>query len=431
MNDVYNSIYSEFEKDILQTIVQKLTFAPSISLYKMARIAIENEMGKEKFDEAIDEVKGKEVEFQTDFNRAYRRFNIILSCFIDRKNSASKDDPSDSKPVRKAKIYDRKIKEKQIAVYDNIAKKVGFPVAEKAGFPLLEGIASFDLIRHICSLDKEPCPTMGLKHGKCPNCPNCENCNNKEKCKKCEVCEPRDSCAQCDISSLAYDNIDVDALAKYAPYYYHGERDGVDFVEHIILQAIYSTRFHRDIVKLNKILSSGSDEDSVNEWLAPVVEKIESVEMYEICIDTFFDFFFDYVSDKYEALSDEYIRLLLLPEEYSKRKNAFTAVEKYEENQLQKIINSEDWRNVDRAFNLWNDTDTTQYLLFQIMPNVWKTLIGECKKKKAGKRKTVFAYEDLETTERDSVAFYCRLIRSYINESVRSAKAILQWCLKK
>ena len=425
MNDIYNRIYDETEKSILQITIQKLTFVPCISLYQMSRIALERELGKDECDDMRGDFdkNGNKI-FQNEIDKAYKRFNNILSCF------AMVEDTDNTSPTRKDKIYDAILKEKQLSIYDTIAQRAGFPNAEKAGQPLFDRMLSFSVINDICNLDKNACPNINSKRRKCENCSNCKNCNNRNKCIKCEKCQERNNCEKCYISTLTYNNIDEDWLARYAPYYYHGQRDGVCFIEYIIFQAIYSTNWHRDLVKLSKIIHSPTNYTTIKAWLDPVIKKIDSTEMYKSCVDTFFEIFYDYVSNKYEKLADEYIRTLLLPEEYSKMKDSFSAVEKYGDNQLQRIIDSNNWYDINRAFKIWNDTDKVQYLAFQIMPHVWKTLIDECEKYNLGKRKTVFAYEDADEIEKNYVAFYCRLIKAFIHESTRDAKVILRECIK-
>ena len=425
MNDNNNHIYSQIEKNIIQIIIQKLTFAPSISLYRMAKIAVELDIGKEAYDELL--AKDDKDIFQNQINVAYQRFNHILSCFSKEKNGNN----DKTKPTRRAKIYDDRLKEKQLSIYDSVAQRAGFPTAEKAGLPLFEGILPFSTVRAVCNLDKGACPNMVFKKRRCDKCSNCEHCNHIKKCEKCLKCKEQNNCENCYISTLTYDNIDHDLLAIYAPYYYHGERDGLNFIEHIIFQAIFFTKWHRDIVKLDNIVHSSVSNAEKSLWLAPVLEKMDSVEIYKACVDTFFEIFYDYVSDKYEELAEEYIRTLLLPEQYAERKDAFTAAEKYGEDQLSMIIDRGNWCDINRAFKLWNATDDVQYLIFQIMPHVWKTLINECDKKNLKKRKTEFAYGCADSDERDTVAFYCRLIKSYIHDSIRDAKIVLRESLKR
>lgn len=429
----YDRVYADTEKSIIQIIFQKLTFTPSISLYKMATIAIINDVGKDKWNARIEKDKNA---FTEDINVVYRRFNTLLSCFADE---TSEKNESITKPLRKDKIYDENLKDRQLAIYDDVAERVGFPTAEKSALPLFEGILSPSLIQNVCGMDKDDCPKIESKHGKCSNCTNCQSCNNRNKCAKCDKCKSNNKCDTCPTSKLTFDKVDVDLLAKYAPYYYHGERDGLNFLEHIIYQAIYSTKQQRDIVELGKLLSFSHDTKSAKLWLAPVFEKIDSVEMYKSCVDTFFEIFYDYVSDKYDKLVDEYIRILLLPEEYAHAKDALKAFEKhvekrddnYNEYQLQRIIERGNWYDIDRAFKIWNATDSMQYLIFHVMPHVWKILIEECDKSSFGQRKTKFAHECLNFLERDSVAFYCRLIKDYIHSSLQDSKIILRECFRK
>ncbi len=441
MNDLYDRVYSDTEKNIIQSIFQKLTFAPSISLYKMARIALENELGKDQCDALIaEDQKNKDVKFQEEINKSYRRLNNILSCFAvnsDYAKNANKPDdanksPKDNKPVRKNKKYDIYLLEKQVAIYDDVALRVGFPIAEKSSSPLFEGILPLSLINSACSLEKKACPNIKSKRGRCNNyinCQNCKNCKNYGKCAECAKCLKQGQCNDCFTSKLTYDsididdNIDIELLTKYAPYCYYGERDGVMFIEFIIYQAIYSTKYHREVAELSKLLNGSADTKAINKWLAPVFKKIDSVEMYQTCVNTFFEIFYEYIYVKYEKLADEYIRMLLLPEEYAHMKDAFNAAEKYQENQLSKIIDHGSWYDINRAFEIWNTTDSVQYLIFHVMPQVWKILIDGHKNASRG-----YAY--LNSLESDSVAFYCRLIRDYIYYSLEDSKKLLKECLK-
>lgn len=414
MDILYDRVYSDVEKNIIQGVFQKLIFTPSISLYKMARIALENELGEDNI-------------LQHEILRAYSRFDSILSHFVINIESTS----NNFKPVRKDKKYDEYLKVKQFALYDNVAKRVGFPIAEKSAMPLFDGILPLSFIKSSCGLDKDSCPNIKSKLGKCNNCSNCKKCNNRNKCVKCDQCLKYDDCNDCSISALTYDNVDVDLLAKYAPYYYHGERDGVNFIEYIVFQAIYLTKYNKELIELGKLLNDSSDTESINVWLSPVFEKIDSIEMYKTCVNTFFEIFYDYISNKYEKLADEYIRTLLLPEEYVQMKDAFKAVEKHEESQLQKIIDSGKWYDINRAFKIWDATDSAQYLIFHVMPHVWKILLDECNKTDPKQRKTKFVYEYQNFLERDSVAFYYRLIKEYIHSSLRDSKMLLRECFRK
>lgn len=230
---------------------------------------------------------------------------------------------------------------------------------------------------------------------------------------------------------MSLDSSVLEILSKYVPHYYLGERDGVCFVEYIMIQAILVQKWEQDFARVMETCLSSVDPKSTDKDLKTVLAIINSAEMYKTYVDAFFMVFYENLLYKYEDVASEYIRQVRLPERYRKTRNAFVALAKHEECQLQSIIDSGSWYAQNRAIHLASMTKEMVYLAEKVLPCIWELMIAECDKKKEGKRSSMTVCEEVDPYERDVIAHWYRIIQAYIDNSVRNAKEIIKKLSKK
>ena len=360
-------IKEEFEIDMFQKIIQKLTFTPAISLADLIKSSIELDLGRELFYNIIDNPDEFEhYQLSNETSKSRERYINILSRMVLDTNG----EQSPTTLLTYPKIYSDKLKERQFYLYNDIAEKVGFSK--------IRHILPINMMKYLCVLD-------GI-----------------DLSKKMD-----------------------DIVYKYYPYFFGGDFKGVTFIEYVLLLNIYQHTKHRTLFLLNKSSKSRKDIERDNAWKDAIIANINSPHIYKVYIDTFFEVFYNTFCKDYSTISEECIRTVWLPEEYKKTRNAFVAVEKYGELQLDKIIDSGNWYEQNRAFELICDTQALEYLLSKLLPTVWKTMLLKCDRKITRKRTMEFGYENIDDYEKVQVVKYSRIIEEYISHTIKDCKIII------
>ena len=362
-------IEKEMEVDIFQKVIQKLTFTPSILLSDLIRSGIELDLGRKLFDDIIANTGNfEQYKLSNEILKSRERYVHILS----RVALNTKGDESPTILFTYPKIYSEKLKERQFCLYNDMAEKVGF-----------------SKIRHIMPLDmmKEICLLDGIDLNKKFN----------------------------------------DDVYKYYPYFWGGEFNGVTFIEYVLLLNIYRHTQHRTLFLLNKSSKTTKDIEKDKAWKDTIIANINSPQAYKVYIDTFFEVFYNTFLKEYNTISEKCIRTVWLPDEYKKTRNAFLAVEKYSELQLGKIMDSGNWYEQNRAFELIDTTESLGYLVYQIIPSVWKTMLLKYDKKITRNRSMEFGYENIDNSEKALVVKYSRIIEEYISHTIKDCKIILNY----
>lgn len=354
------------EIDIFQKVIQRLTFTPEIVMSDLAKSGIELEIGREKFDKILlnpNDIYEYDLKYEIAKSRE-RYINILSRLAIDTNVEKNL---TELFPCHK--VYSDKLKERQLCLYNDMAKKVGFSQ--------IRHIIPIELMKEICVLDG-----VDLNKG---------------------------------INDVVY---------KYYLYFFGGKINGVTFIEYILLLNIYRCVGYRTLFMLNKNSKSSKDIKICQDLKEYINSNISSPEFYRVYIDTFFEVFYYIFKTEYNENSKEYIRTLWLPDEYRERKNVFDVVKKHGEYQGYKI-NAENWYEYDKTNRLIDTSQMLEYLLYQLLPSVWKTMLLKCDRKITGSRTMEFGYEDIDDSEKKQIVKYSRIIDTYISHSIRDCKIIL------
>lgn len=385
---LYNS---EAQRNLFQFVIQNLTFAPSISIYEMARTALKIELGQEVFDKKFD-IMNDEYEdrllvlLEEAIIKPYRRICQELKNF-----STDDSDPNThTNAIESAKIYDKDLQVKQYGIYNKIAQREGFSIAGAKGAKIFEKPPSFDVIMSALELDGAICKRKFVNRKGCSGCKMVRDCKMKE-------------------TNLSPNLVEI--LSKYVPHFYLGDRNGVCFIEYIMIQGIYMAKWQRGLECIGD---------------KSIYEIIDSTEMYKTYVDIFFMVFYEILWYKFKDIESEYIRQVQLPERYRKAKDVYKAFAKHKECQIQSIIDSGNWYVQNRAIELAYAIEDMVYLVNKVLPNVWETMIDECDKRKIKKRKVTIAEDIVDPYQKALIAHYYRVIKIYIDISIRKAKEIIK-----
>lgn len=385
--------FSEIEVNTLQMLIQRLTFTPCIKLSDLTKAGIELDLGRDTFDHLL-ELKDSETYngylLSSELLKSRNRYRTILS-HLTLDNTQNK---SPQELFSFPKKYDEQLKKLQINTYNAMAKKIGFRP-----------------IRHTLpiSMMKEICLIDGIN--------------------------PKD--------------IDLNLVCQQYPYFWGGERDSVNFIEFILLLNIYCHTHGQTSTYLNKQNPSLAGMYRIKNWKKTITSNIKKPEIYKTYIDTLFEVCYDIIQYDHIGISIEYIKKLWLPEEESQKYNVedycdtnstkslrtqkrilqddlFKALEKHKELQLEKIIQSNEYYQQSRAFELINTFDHFEYLLYQLLPTLWKTMDLRYNTKINNKRTMTFAYDDLSELDKQNVVTYKRIFEEYVSQSIRCAELILK-----
>jgi len=202
-----------------------------------------------------------------EYHNIIRKYGRILGRFCNGNTSISTVNGANNKP----KIYDEYLLESQIDLYNETAKM--------AGYARIEKILPISLIQDSSSLD-----------GGIP---------------------------------------DYDIIVKYYPYYTDGKREGINFLEVVLLLNVYFVVHSRGLNIINKPLLSKRDKQKANNMVEKIIQNMNSKEMFPLYVHVFFDVV-DLVTCKmHNKTSEECMRTAWLPKHYKNRKDVFRAYETY------------------------------------------------------------------------------------------------------
>lgn len=364
---------TECELDLFQKVIQKLTFTPSVNLYDLQQSGIEIEIGRDQFNELLFNPK-KVIHYALpdEMSKSRNRYKRILSRLT--VETTNEDNPT--RLFTYPKIYSDILRERQIILYNKMAEKIGFPK--------IKHVIPVHLMKEICTID-------GVEI-------------NKE---------------------FEYNSSIKDFVYKNYPYFFAGDFKGVTFTEYIVLLNIYQNTKNRTLFMLNSTPKYSKNVERKKDWKKQVIVSIDTPQIHKIYIDTFLKVFFDTLLNDYNQISQECYQLVWAPEEYRKSKIVVQEAEKLEASYNKTESELYDLREHLLVPDLLADVEALRPLLFQIIPNVWKTLLLKYDKKIEKSRKIEFGYDNADDYEKKEVVKYCRFIEEYITHSIKDATFIL------
>lgn len=190
-------------------------------------------------------------------------------------------------------------------------------------------------------------------------------------------------------------------ISEFYPYYYRGERDGVDFIEYILLLNISLITRSRTQTFFANQLKKPSDEKGIHRWIKRVSTSMHSEALYMSYVDTFFSTFY-YVSSR----------------QFNDNLKCWQSLIGNEDEQLRYYYQYQ------RLFERMDGEPHIREMQTNIMPVIWCMLNADNTynyKSEADKR--WLEYQDKKIL--DIAKIYVSIIRDYINQAILEAESIL------
>ncbi len=250
---------NQTEIDLLQAIIQKMTFSyciPLPILYDWSYAIKENipyydyHYPKKVYKESQDL---SSIKVHEDYIKISRRYSRIFERFTDKSYAGTYSLTFVDSP----KIYDGLLFDKQITIYNNFAKRIGFNEIDT------DRILPDSLIKDAATLDGA---------------------------------EP-----------------DYKLITKYYPYY-RDDRNGVTFFEFVLYINMFLSSHYRSIYMIDKQATSAMDELRAKEMVDRLIMNMTKEEMFKTYIDIFLDVYDQLLADIHLEKLDPYVRELWLPE---------------------------------------------------------------------------------------------------------------------
>ena len=229
-------------------------------------------------------------------------------------------------------------------------------------------------------------------------------------------------------NAATIDNISpsYDMIAKVFPYYPDDSRDGINFIEYILLINMYDIHY-RSLITVNKIPKNDKDKTLVQDMVDYLTAIITNPKIYHIYIHMFYDELYDTAQDMYFNRAEFYTREILLPEKYRKRVDWQKAHKAYysmiSTNDAMEYENSQKYRltNPSIGYECYinqrkiSEFETIRYILGTILPITYHIAISN---------------ESNIPYPRDSRLYllsrdYADIIKSYIDIVIEEAIEIL------
>lgn len=275
-----------------------------------------------------------------DYVNERKRHTRLLTTLL---KDVTDDELPISQLITMPKIYDDVLKKKCINLYNHVAKRLKFPL-------LSQTAPSAEVLQQIAIIDS---------------------------------------------SHPSYETI-----IEYYPQYCTDKREGVNFIEYILLLNISLTTQSRSLTMLQKLLKKPENSDQINMWIDRVRKSMRSPSAYMSCVDTFFSNFRYVTAKKYNdtvtILRDEYDELKL--------------------------------HNADLAYYLYNESNAIMPNIVEIhnkvIPTAWY-LINCANEKNPYKAEELRQLETVDSITKEKAERFAVEIKSYIDKAIEEAEAIL------
>ena len=159
---------------------------------------------------------------------------------------------------------------------------------------------------------------------------------------------------------------DYNTICQQYPYYASDSKKGINFIEFILLINIYTSVHKRSLKWLNTPLDTKESTQKVKDTIDRIINNMQTKEMYFVYVEAFFDCLEEIVSDRYDYITEKYIRDAWLPEKYKNRKDVYRAFETHKKKLKQHYYHTEptikDLENIDCCERLLLERNIDEYL---------------------------------------------------------------------
>ena len=331
---------TEIEKELFWQVIRELTFTPVITLPVLCESLSENTLGREIYDALrMDKTS---TEYTNEFKRLQRLFRLLV-----RDLGTKKLKPSEL--ITMSKIYDDVLCTKRRSLYNHMANQL-----------------KFDCIR-------EDAPTV----------------------KKLKMAAK--------IDNINDDLKEIDAIAKFYPHYYAGERNGFDYIEYILLMNISITTHHRTLGLFERLLKE-PNQKNIEQWIQKVSDSMRSSSAYMSYIDTFFSIFYYITAKKYNQ------NIAIMKDDLSYEKDG--------------AIYDLAYCTSDPRADASNNQPIVIEMLTKTLPTAWRLINIE------NENNTDILYDKRQVEYMDSdirakALKYTKIIQSFVNRATEEAESIL------
>ena len=368
---------SETERKMYHSVIKKLVFTPCISQSEFIGIIIEQELGIQKLDELSDVITktdkyGYKECYADEYNRAGKEFKRLLSYLV--SNPAKSQ--SLSNMIRMPKKYDDIMKNWQIKLYNDLTTELNNSTRVGIKFPLIEiTISKSSIVEH-----------FGQEW----------ITQNKR------------------------------TISDSYPYLWFDERDGLNYIECIILINIILTKRNRSLIQLSKLTSRAVDKKTSRDWVQKVIENMRSDDIHRLYVDIFFDKLYNLAVKEYNAVAEDFIKMAWLPEEFLDRKNVFNAGAKHGEWQGDLIFDNLKLKQKAEFMQKLEGTQELSTLINEIIPSAWDRLIQKNKIEKELKYDQIRKEKKVKIYSQKRTQACKHIARKFIRDSIDTSQKILQ-----
>lgn len=117
-----------------------------------------------------------------------------------------------------------------------------------------------------------------------------------------------------------------DVIAKEYPYYTPDKRNGVGFLEFILLLNIDLIINKRALKVLNNPIIDAKSENLAKRSVDKIIKNLRTRAMFETYVHAFLDVLEEVCAEIHDPLAEECVKKVWLTEQYQDRKNVFTAL---------------------------------------------------------------------------------------------------------
>lgn len=217
-------------------------------------------------------------------------------------------------------------------------------------------------------------------------------------------------------------------ITQYYPYYTNEDRDGVNFIECILLLNIYTTAQGRTLYMLNKKATSYDDKRRIRNLVSKLIENMNSEQMFKLYVHVFFDIYEEVVYEMHHDLGEKSLRLAWLPKNSKDAKDAFATFEKYKKRLLKKYANKnyDEWQintiiinensiDIEEAEKSIRDFEIIDDLVSLLFPLAFYLLT----------ERDGYASFFYDSPKRKTAQKYARIIEMYIKQAITETENLL------
>ena len=226
---------------------------------------------------------------------------------------------------------------------------------------------------------------------------------------------------------LDKDTPDYDAIAKEYPYYIPDKRNGVNFLEFILLLNFDLVINKRGLKTLNNPIVDENSEKLAKKMYYKTIKNMRTAEMFEMYARAFFDVFDEVVYKLHNPIAEQNIREIWLAEHYLQRKDVFRAVITHAENKLNLKGDEYQRTQVDNIIAKGNiyeimkmDNNLENYNVLIYLELIFDMAF-----------QILFKYEEVEefkgSKEYILAEEYAKVIKEYIYNSMNEVETILRY----